>query len=130
MFIRKKKIKGLILRREQKARERENKFLNKKFQKIIKDIEAEHSLEIHKRERIISKKEKQHKRDLRAREIMNDNRAFFREFKDVAAPHITKMIKEFAQIMHEINRGETKDANADRKDAKVVRLHKGISETG
>lgn len=129
-LIRKSQIHAIIKNRIRKAEKILEKQLQKEHEKDIKKLMLEFAEERKGLQQIIHNKNKQHKRDLKARKLMNDNRIFFRIFREIAAPHILEMIKEFAKLLTELDKGEVADASAERKDLKIYKLHRGEVKDG
>ena len=125
-YVRKSDIKLYLAKSIKKAENKLKKELEKKHVDYLKIMRSEHLEYENELKKVIKNHKKQHKRDLRARVIMNDNRVFFRGFKETSAPKILKMISEFANLLAELDRGEVKDARAEKQDPKVIKLHREI----
>lgn len=87
------------------------------YDNIVKNIVKAHK-------KIIQKYKDQHNRDLKARKLMNRNRDYFRKHRDYDRDKIISAIQDVSRLMAHYDKGDMKDADAEKKDGKVVKFQR------
>jgi len=123
-YVKKTDIRFQIKREVRNAEKKLETRLKKEYANIVEDIRKEQEFSENILKKAIKEMQKQHSRDLRARNLLNSNREFFQRFKEKTAPHLLDTIKDLGKLMSEFDRGEVRDNDAARKDPKVLELYR------
>lgn len=132
MLILKSKIKQIIKKEQEKAARSVTAELRKKhaveisqvrkgYETRIAGIEKRHAREIAIFRKALSNRDRQHRLDVEAFSEYQENKAFFKWFREIYAPEITEIIRKMGGMFYHLNEGDRKEAVSRKTDVKVAR---------